>query len=262
MAFENVGSNLTQKMGPFPVWVWGLLIGGAFVIWYWVSQRDAGQSALADSVEETGTVAPPSGDFGTVPVMPPSDGEVDEATNQEWSMQAVIAATGTGTSLIAAQAAISKYLNSEKLSASEAAIMNAIIRKIGPPPEGVYVPSPGKPDPKPEPEKPVVETKDTVTSLDVPSSRAFNQAATIKVAVRWRVKGKRILNPSGRVVITIDGKKSAELPLVNGSAIYVAMPTHGWDSTKDKRWIIGARYVPGNGNISSADPRVIVLTTT
>lgn len=255
----DFAERMTQKMGPFPVWVWGLFIGGAFVIWYWVSQRDAGQSALADSVEETGTVAPPSGDFGTVPVMPPSDGEVDDHTNLEWSAQAVIAATGTGTSLIAAQAAISKYLNSEKLSASETAIMNMILKKIGPPPEGVYVPTPTPETPKPTPE---VETKDTVTSLDVPSSRAFNQAATIKVSVRWRNKGKRILNPSGRVVITIDGKKSAELPLVNGNAIYVAMPKHGWDSTKDKRWIVGARYVPGNGNLSSADPRVIVLTTT
>src|SRR3546814_1450584 len=66
MAFEDLGENMGKKMGPFPVWVWGVLIGGAFVVWYWVSQRDAGQSALADSVEdsETGTVPTPSGDFG------------------------------------------------------------------------------------------------------------------------------------------------------------------------------------------------------
>lgn len=258
MAFENVGENLTQKMGPFPVWVWGVLIGGAFVIWYWVSQRDAGQSALADSVEETGTVAPPSGDFGTVPIMPPSDGVVDDHTNLEWSAQAVIAATGTGTSLIAAQAAISKYLNSEKLSASETAIMNAIIKKIGPPPEGVYVPSPDPEKPKPTP---VVETKDTVTTLGAPTVRKFGQAATLRAAVRWRVKGKRVLNPSGRVVFTIDEKKVADVPLINGGAVYIAMPTRGWDSTKDKKWVVTARYVPGNGNVSSASPHVISLST-
>lgn len=252
----DFAERMTQKMGPFPVWVWGLLIGGAFVIWYWVSQRDAGQSALADSVEETGTVAPPSGDFSTVPVMPPADGEVDEHTNLEWSAQAVIAATNTGTSLIAAQAAISKYLNSEKLSASETAIMNKIIAKIGPPPEGVYVPTP-----EPEKPSPGAETADTVTTINAPTVRKFGQAATVRVAVRWRNKGSRVLNPSGRIVITVDGKKSAELPLINGGAVYVAMPTRGWDSTKDKKWIIGARYVPGNGTASSADPHVISLST-
>jgi len=259
MAMEDVGGNLTKKMGPFPVWVWGVLIGGAFVVWYWVSQRDAGSSAVADSVAEGDltTEAPPSGDFSTVPVMPPSDGVVDEATNLEWSIQAVNALTGTGTSLLAAQSAISKYLNSETLSSAERTIIDRILTKIGPPPEGVYTPTPPPAEAEP--------TNATTTTLTAPTTRKFGQAASIRVKTRWVTQTGHVGNPSGTVTFYVDGAKRSAVPLINGEAVYVTVPVKGWDSTADKKWIITARFTPLPGSKavgSQATPHVITLTTT
>lgn len=259
MAFEDVGSNLTKKMGPFPVWVWGVLIGGAFVIWYWVSQRDLGSGELPTEDTEVGTVAPPSGDFDTVPVMPPSDGVQDEATNLEWSVQALNSVTGTGVSLIAAQTAISKYLNGEKLTSAEAAIIDKVLGKIGPPPEGVSTPDIPKP-PKPKPEEPATSF-DTVTTLSGAKTRRFGQSLVLTVNVRWRVKGTRITNPSGRVVFSVDGVKRGTVPLVNGTGIFVITPFKGMSSTADKRWITQAQFLPvGTAKGSSSNPHLVTLS--
>lgn len=253
MAFDDLGENMTKKMGPFPVWVWGVLIGGAFVLWYWVSQRDAGSSALADTVEE-GTVATPSGDFSTVPVMPASDDVVDENTNLEWSIQALNAITGTGTSLLAAQTAISKYLNSEKLSAADQAIIEKVLRLVGPPPEGVSTP-----DLTPVPDTPAA-SNDTVTTLSGPTSRRFRQSLVLTANVRWRVKGTRFTNPSGRMEFIIDGEKRGTVPVVNGTAIYVTTPFKGMESTKDNRWIARARFLPaGTAKASDSDQHVVTI---
>lgn len=239
MAFENVGENLTQKMGPFPVWVWGVLIGGAFVVWYWVAQRDLGSGELPTEDTGTDTVATPSGDFATVPVMPPSDGVQDEATNLEWSVQALNAVTGTGTSLIAAQAAISKYLNGDKLTNAEAGIINKVLQKIGPPPEGVSTPD----LPTPTPEKPTT-TNDTSTVVSGATTRRFGQSTVIYIQTKWSQQSGHTGNPGGSVTVYIDDARRATLPLINGRAIYVITPFKGMGSTKDKRWVVRATYVP------------------
>lgn len=239
MAFEDVGSNMTKKMGPFPVWVWGVLIGGAFVVWYWVSQRDLGSGEGPVSEDsELGTVAPPSGDFSTVPVMPPSDGEVDDHTNLEWSIQALNAVTGTGVSLIAAQTAISKYLNGERLSSTEVTIIDKVLKKIGPPPEGVSTPDIPTPTPKP------TESNNTTTTVSGATTRRFGQSTVIYIATKWSVQAGHSGNPGGSVSLYIDDVKRATLPLINGKAIYVITPFKGMGSTKDKRWVVRATYVP------------------
>lgn len=252
----------TRKLGPLPVWGWGAIIGGAFIAWYWYS--NAGLESTGSGEEESGVgqTPGPSGDFSTVPVLPEdTDPVVDENTNAEWLVQAVKNAP-PGASILAVQAALEKYLNGTKLTAAEGQIVDAIVRKVGLPPQGTAGP-PVVGTPKPTPEKPTPEpqTKDTVVTLGAPTVRKFGQAATIRVAVRWVKRGSRLTNPTGRVAFYVDGKKTAVLPLINGGAVWIAVPTRGWESTKDKKWVIDARYIPGNGSPSSATSHVISLST-
>lgn len=256
----DFGERLKAKVGPLPVWAWGLIAGGLFTVWYWVSNRGEGTATEGGVVETDGTVGTPSGDFSTVPVVPNEDPVEDENTNQEWLVQALNAAGTAGVTFLKAQIALQKYLNGQPLTSTEAGIINKIVAVVGPPPEGTFGTPEVKPD-GPKPEDPKPDTQDTTVRITAATTRKFGQALPIKVSVFWRDKGTRFVNPTGRVVISIDGKKAAELPLINGVALYVAMPTYGWESTKDKRWVINARYVPsGKAKASQANPHLVTLT--
>jgi hypothetical protein len=259
----DVGERLKAKVGPLPVWPWGLLAGGLFTVWYWVSNARGGGTATDSGVvdETDGTVGTPSGDFSTVPVVPNDDPVQDENTNAEWLVQALNAAGTVGVSFLTAQIALQKYLNGQTLTSTEAGIINKIVGVVGPPPEGTFGTPEVKP-PGPKPEDPKPETSDTSVRIKAATTRKFGQALPIQVNVYWRSKGTRLTNPRGSVIITIDGKRAAQLPLINGGAIYVAMPTRGWDSVSDKRWIIGARFVPSGKDAkpSAADPHLVTLT--
>lgn len=256
MAFDNVTEGATKKLGPFPVWVWGVLIGGAFVIWYWVSQRDIGSgSSSADT--EVGTVAPPSGDFSTVPVIPGDAPIEDKNTNAEWLIQAGTAAGSLGLSYVTAQTALMKYLNGQTLTNEERLMIDRIIQKIGPAPEGVASP----PDVTPAPSVPAAPTitQDTVTKIGGATTRRFGQSLVLTVSVRWANKTGHVGNPRGRVHIFIDDVVRAKLPLINGNAIYVITPWKGNKSTKDGRWIARARYWP-EGKALPSDSNLHTIT--
>jgi hypothetical protein len=246
---EDVGGNLTKKIGPFPVWVYGVLIGGAFVLWYWVSQRDAGSSAVADAVSEgdLGTVETPSGDFSVVPVMPPSDGVVDEHTNLEWSIQALNAVTGTGVSLIAAQTAISKYLNGEKLTSSEGSVINTILSKIGPPPEGVSTP-----DVTPAPPGPGATNWNTKTTVTAYKGTWFGNPLVITAKVDWVNPAGHTFKPRGFVEIALDGALAKRYRLLNGVAIRTLTVSRNVSQFKDKVIVITAKFLPNTGTSEKA----------
>lgn len=251
MAFENVSEGIGKKLGPFPVWVWGVLIGGAFVIWYWVAQRDIGSGSSADETE-TGTVAPPSGDFSTVPVIPGEAPIVDEHTNLEWSVQALNSVTGTGTSLIAAQTAISKYLNGQRLTSAEGAIINTILSKIGPPPEGVSTPDVAAPAPTPG-------TKNWSTKTTVTSYRGtwFGNPLVITAKVDWVDRTGHVFKPRGFVEIALDGSMARRYRLLNGVAVRTITVSRNINQFKDKVIVITAKFLPNKGTsekASSASP--------
>lgn len=260
----DFGERLKAKVGPLPVWAWGLLAGGAFTIWYWVSQRNAGTSTDSGVVDdETGTVAPPSGDFGTVPIVPNDDPVQDENTNQEWLVQALNAAGTAGVSFVTAQIALQKYLNGQTLTTTQRGIVNKIIGIVGPPPEGTQgIPEvvPDKPTPKP-PTKPTT-SYDTVTTVTGATTRRFGQSLVIYVKTRWRSSTGHVGNPVGAVSVVVDNvTRALRMPLVNGNAVYVITPFKGMDSTKDKRWIIYAKYAPTAGSkAKSSDSSPLVVT--
>lgn len=255
MAFENVGENLSKKMGPFPVWVWGVLIGGAFVLWYWVSQRDLG-SGESPASEDNGTVPAPSGDFSTVPVMPPADGVQDENTNLEWSIQALNSVTGTGTSLLAAQTAISKYLNGERLSTAEQVIINKVLEKIGAPPEGVTTPDL-------QPSTSTEVNWNTTTSIGARTVSRFGRTVVVNTATRWVSDKGHTSPPQGTVEISLDGGMTTRTPTINGRAVRPVVLGRNVKAFEDKVTVVTARFIPktgGKAKPSSASPHTIRIS--
>lgn len=258
MAFEGVTEGATKKLGPFPVWVWGVLIGGAFVIWYWVSQRDIGSGSSSAGEDTVGTVAPPSGDFSTVPVIPGEAPIVDQNTNAEWLIQAGTAAGTLGISFVTAQTALMKYLNGQTLTDAERVMIDRIIAKVGPAPEGVASP----PDVTPAPSTPTTPTvtQDTKTTVSGATTRRFGQALVIYVKVRWTSQSGHTGNPSGRVSVYIDDVRRALVPLINGDAIYIITPFKSMASAKDGKWVVRARYWPkGQAKGSESNLHVISI---
>lgn len=131
--------KLTAKLGPLPVWVWGLIIGGILVAWQWRSRM--GGSSSSDTAEEEAALATvaPYGNFSTVPMATaPADVSNVEQTNQEWLNVAMkaIQANNMGSSL-SAQTALEKYLSGRELTAAEAKIVDYAIKAAGLPPQGV-----------------------------------------------------------------------------------------------------------------------------
>lgn len=242
MALEDVGENLGKKMGPFPVWVWGVLIGGAFVVWYWVSQ----QTGTVTTEEEStpGTVGTPSGDFSTVPVLPETGGETqDEATNAEWLIQAVNAVANSGVSYVSAQAALMKFLNGGTLTVQEQAIVDKARQLVGPPPEGTS----GIPEVTPDPDADKSVKWETKTTISAASKTAFGRSLVAKYKVTWADPYGHTAPPTGPLVTTIDGGLSKTLPLVNGTAVRVMLIGRNVDAFKDKVAVLGARYTPKEG---------------
>lgn len=261
----DFGERLRAKVGPLPVWVWGLIAGGAFTIWYWVSQRDAGtvpDESVGDGTEP-GTVTPPSGDFGTVPVLPTTpDGVQDENTNQEWLIQALSAASEAGVSFVSAQTALSKYLAGEPLTKTEETIVNRVIGLVGPPPEGTF----GIPEvtPDPEPTKPTTTNYDTVTTLSVPSTARYGSTIIIRVGVKWKsASGKSTPVPTaGRVRLKI-GDKTYNVSLVGGQGVRPTRIVKTDKRLNGNRLVVSARFEPWSPTYktkpSAAAPKVVTF---
>ena len=133
--------GMKGKLGPLPVWAWGLIIGGIVVgVYYWrqvkddngqeitsdnesaalaEQEGDSGYVASSDLVDSAFTPGSASGSsLATVDTATPSD------TNDAWAARVIAKLTGAGVAFTDAQAAVSKLLNGEELSADESALVD------------------------------------------------------------------------------------------------------------------------------------------
>lgn len=264
----DFSERLKAKVGPLPVWAWGLLAGGAFTIWYWVSQRDV--SEVTEGTEEEIAAeagdrgSGPSGDFSTVPVFPtPEDKPDDESTNQEWLREAISAGANAGAgSYLAIQSALNKYLNGQDVSAAEAALINRVLAVVGPPPEGTQGTGAIGTDPV-APAKPVLDFT-TVTSFSVPATARYGQTVAIRVNTKWKsAKGMSTPFPTaGRVLLKV-GNKTYTQRLVAGSSIRVIRVRKGDGRLNGSKVIVSARFLPWKSSYktrpSEAAPKTITF---
>ena len=142
--------DIQARLGPLPVWAWGLIFGGAAVAYmYWQNAKDSnGDTVSTDSTDSVDT-----GDLGssydaidgafTVGTASGSTlsttTEETTDTNTAWLARAVNYLIGTGVTPLAAQSALQKYLEGESLSSDETDLVNKAIKSVGQTPEGTSV---------------------------------------------------------------------------------------------------------------------------
>lgn len=156
--------NLTTKLGPFPVWVWGGLAGGAIVGVRAITGRSksgdvpaststttsgpattdappasvAATSSEAGSFMAAGTYVPPSSASDTYSpgTADPTSSTAYPADNDEWSRQAITLVVSKNTSLtyVEVTEAIRAYLDGRAVTEQQSAIVELALRAAGTPP--------------------------------------------------------------------------------------------------------------------------------
>lgn len=154
--------DFTGKIGPLPVWAWGLIFGGIAVgYYYWSQLKDQnGQtvtednSAAADNA--TGVTSMSGADLIdsaytatglSASTLATTSAPESTDTNSAWGIRAVQALIGKGIAPITAQTAVQKYLDGQALDSSETALVNQAIVLVGStPPDGTATPTSGGSD--------------------------------------------------------------------------------------------------------------------
>jgi len=141
----DIKESLGKKVGPLPLGVWILAVGGGLVFaWYMRSRGGGGEEEAADPGRSTATAPGIGGGAGGGGGSGGGD-TTRPATNEEWYQLAHqrLMATGLYDALLV-DTALKAYLSgSRQLTAQEQIIVSHAIRLIGPPPVPTPVPPPG-----------------------------------------------------------------------------------------------------------------------
>lgn len=155
---SSKGFDLTQKLGPLPVWAW--LGAGAAIWWYLQRQQTAKTSASQAANQQTdpagniGTIDPSTGyvygtpedlaalaannagstSTGTSAGTNATTGAQSYADNNSWGIAAVNYLVALGIDGTTANQAIQNYLSSQPLTTAEQGDVNLAIQHLGAPP--------------------------------------------------------------------------------------------------------------------------------
>ena len=172
--------TLTQKLGPLPVWAWGVGAGAVIIGGRRLLSARTGAAIAAATVTAAATGAPPSpvaaagppASFG-VPSFSAGSGyqpaptAADTSTpapasNDGWQSDAVRMLIAGGASPLLAQQAIGAYLTGDAITPAQRALIEQAIRTVGMPPAAVppitlvggtgaggSIPTPGQTEPAP-----------------------------------------------------------------------------------------------------------------
>lgn len=194
-AAGGIGEAFTRKLGPLPVWVWGVGIAAVYVL---VIKRKGGASSTAGSATDpagnTGAIDPATGYvYGTsqdtsalgAQSSTGSSGSVSGsggstiagqyASNDAWGRAAINFLVGLGIDPTEANSAIGNFLASQTLTTQQQADVNLAIQSMGAPPTS---PQPGNsPPPVANPSPGTVYASNPVTGLT--TSGVSSSAVTV-----------------------------------------------------------------------------------
>lgn len=161
--------DLKGKLGPLPVWAWGVIVGlvlvaGVFIYSRRSSSDDGTPSIQGTAIDPQGyQTAGISGGSASSSDPTPDTTTPDYESNASWLNKASAdVADFLGGSPSAIYAALRKYLTGETVTSAERKYIDAALTRTGNPPEGTYgvsdtvdpKPVTPKPTPKPKP-KPI-----------------------------------------------------------------------------------------------------------
>lgn len=134
---SDVTDSVTQKAGPFPVWVWGLGLGGLYVLYrYWKVSQQAKASPVAEAVGLTPLDTTPNISASPDLTNGGTSSTGGATTNAQWVAEAVQGLIDKGYDPLHIEQALQDYLAGNDLSYQESQIVNGALAEFGVPPEG------------------------------------------------------------------------------------------------------------------------------
>ena len=137
----NPVKGLGKKVGPLPLYAYGVIIvGAAYGVYWWKNNRVGVASPVG--VTEVGTGMSASGPMpGTNDysgnVMQTAKAAPASVSNAQWAKNVADGMIATGSNPSDATAAISAYLSGQSLTRTQQSIINVALKVYGNPPEGV-----------------------------------------------------------------------------------------------------------------------------
>lgn len=126
--------GLGRKAGPFPLWVWGLIVVGlGLVMFMWLRNQSGGTTDVSEATG-TGSDAGEGTDLTSGDLSSSSDTTI--GTNSDWLTAAL---NDLGPS-VANQQALQDYLNGGQISSSDESVVDQALSAIGAPPQGTATP--------------------------------------------------------------------------------------------------------------------------
>lgn len=167
--------DFKSKIGPLAVWQWGVVVGGIAVLFMWRSWQ-GGSGSVVEGIEysdydsEAGLkrwATQYEQMSGQVTASPNVGGDSADSesgsgtTNITWLAQGVKYAIEAGNSPVRSQIALQKYLDGGALDSDDQRIVNAVIARLGTPPDGTFgTPTLAQPAPKSAPTPAPTPTKE------------------------------------------------------------------------------------------------------
>jgi hypothetical protein len=142
---SNITSSLGKKLGPLPVWVWGVGAGAlvlAYFIWNNNSIAGASGSSSDTTTGDSGETLPDvvgssSGASTTTPTRGTSTNPVTYDNNAQWVAAVVAHLMLNGYSPLDVQVVLDKYITGKSLGVADQKVVNLAIAYAGIPPDGI-----------------------------------------------------------------------------------------------------------------------------
>ncbi len=134
-ASSRGGNAFGGKLGPLPVWAWGVLV--AAVILFYVYSRKGKTTGLVTGPSVT--AASPS-NVSNIPLQNTGGGGTQGGvadTNTSWLQQGIRQGSDLGFTPLDTETALRNYLNGSPLTQAQANIVNAIEKAQGSAPQGI-----------------------------------------------------------------------------------------------------------------------------
>lgn len=174
------GMDMSKPIGPLPTGAWAAIVAaGVGIVWY---TRTHGSSSSTTPVDPTTLAdsvgAGPTAFTAVDPSPQPSSNAASFTDNGTWSVAAITWGIAHGLQPTIVDSAVRDYINGQNLSGQEQAIIDQILKALGPPPETLTPyqrpPSstppvtPGGP-PSPPPPPPVTKPPPVTSKPPVPT---------------------------------------------------------------------------------------------
>lgn len=220
-AGDSLKGFVTRKIGPFPVWLYGVAFVG---VWYFLQRRNASSSSAGapgtgtDPAGNTGEINPATGYVYGSPEDTASlasqggsgggsggsgggsgsSGGTTYSDNNAWAEAAINYLVGLGDDATVANAAIEAYLSSQTLTQSQQAMVNSAITALGAPPQ----------PPQPTTGTPIVAPPggSTTYATNPPSGLATTSITSTSIGLKWNAAS----NATGYTITSKTGSAAAK----------------------------------------------------